>query len=122
MKLASFGIAAGLTVMTASQATAHERWFDMVNDSNRTIVAVRASHIDRPLFGRYNLLYEFVPPGYQLRIEPLRRETQGYCRFDIEIQFDNGDRQDIWDVDLCKATQVVTYGYRRTGFLNNVVY
>jgi hypothetical protein len=61
-----------------------------------------------------------VPRGYQIRIEP--RQTQGYCRFNIQIEFDNGDLQDIWDVNLCEATQVVTYGHRRNGFLHNIVY
>jgi hypothetical protein len=43
-----------------------------------------------------------------MRIEPVR--TQGYCRFDLELTFDNGARQSIWDVNLCEATQVVTRG------------
>jgi hypothetical protein len=62
-----------------------------------------------------------VPSGYGMRLEPIYH--QGYCRFNVgEVVFDNGDVQNVWDANLCEATQVVTYGHRRNGFFHNVVY
>jgi hypothetical protein len=111
-KLATAAVAATLVALTASQASAHERWFDMVNASNNAIISVHTKHTDRSTFPSRDLLGDAVlPPGYSMTVEP--RQTQGYCRFDIQVDFDNGERQNILDVDLCRATQVITYGHLR---------
>ena len=125
-KLAMSAVAATVLGLTTFQATANDgldRTFDIVNESNRTIVAVHASHIDRNTFGRRDLLGDYVVrPGQWMRLTPVRH--QGYCRFDVQIAFDNGDLQNIRDVNLCEATEVVTYGYNmdRNAFYHRIVY
>jgi hypothetical protein len=92
----------------------------MVNANNHAIVAVHANHIDRRI-GSYDLLGDAVlPAGYYTTVEP--RNHEGYCRFNIQVEFDNGDVQNIPDVNLCEATRVVTYGHQRNGFFHNVIY
>src|SRR5262245_11501008 len=112
--LARSAVTALVLGITAFQASAHERWFDFVNNSNRTVTAVRASHIDRTDFGRDLLGNRVVRPGSQIRLDPVRH--QNYCRFDIKIEFDNGQVHNIWDVNLCEATKVETYRQGRNGF------
>jgi len=108
-KLLISAVAAAVLGLTTFQASAYQRWFDLVNDTGSTIVAVRATNIDDPSFHGRDLLGDYiVRPGQHMRIEPVRH--QGYCRFDLELTFDNGDRQSIWNVNLCEATQVVTRG------------
>jgi hypothetical protein len=108
-KLLISAVAVAVLGLTTFQASAYQRWFDLVNDTGSTIVSVRATNIDDPSFHGRDLLGDYiVRPGQHMRIEPVR--TQGYCRFDLELTFDNGARQSIWDVNLCEATQVVTRG------------
>jgi hypothetical protein len=107
-KLLISAVAAGVLGLTTFQASAHQRWFDLVNDTGSTIVAVRATNIDDPSFGRDLLGHYVIRPGRSMQIEPVRHH--GYCRFDLELTFDNGARQSIWDVNLCEAVQVVTRG------------
>ena len=45
------------------------------------------------------------------RVQPVN--TAGYCRFDVELTYANGDRQMIWDVNLCDRSQMVTRGEDR---------
>jgi hypothetical protein len=95
-KLLISAVAAAVLGLTTFQASAYQRWFDLVNDTGSTIVSVRATNIDDPSFHGRDLLGDYiVRPGQHMRIEPVR--TQGYCRFDLELTFDNGARQSIWD-------------------------
>jgi hypothetical protein len=103
------GVAALVLGLTTLQASAYQRWFDLVNNSSHAIVAVRATNVDDPRFHGRDLLGQYaIAPGESMRIEPVR--PRGYCRFDLELTFDNGDRQAIWNVNLCEASQVVTRG------------
>jgi len=112
----------GLGSLQATAADGFNRRFDIVNESDATIVAVRASNIDNPNFGRDLLGNYVVRPGYKMNLLPVR--DQGYCRFDVQITFGNGDVQRIWDVNLCEATEVVTYGYdlQRHAFYHKIIY
>ena len=116
------GAVLGLSTLHATADDGLNRRFDLVNESGRTIYAVRISHIDRSTFGR-DLLGEYiVRSGQTAELEPVRH--QGYCRFDVQITFENGAFQNIWDVNLCEATELVTYGYDRSrnAFSHKIVY
>jgi hypothetical protein len=106
--------------LTAINAFALERWFNVVNNSGSTIVAVRATNIDDNNWSRNLLDGDIIRPGRTLQVEPLR--SGGYCRFDIKIEYANGDYQTIWDVNLCEATRVVTWGRVGNRFRHQVVY
>ncbi len=98
-------LVAGLA--TASTAFAFNRTVDISNVSNSTIVGVQISDIGRNDWGR-NLLSGVVPANYVVEIAP--PVTRGYCRFDIQLTYANGDVWDIYDVNLCDATDIVTDG------------
>ena len=98
-------LVAGLA--TASSAFAFDRTVDISNVSNSTIVGVQISDIGRGDWG-YNLLNNVVPAGYVVEIAP--DVTRGYCRFDVQLTYANGDVWDIYDVNLCDATDIVTDG------------
>jgi hypothetical protein len=100
----------------AAQASADylSREFLLVNRSNHAITEVLASNIGAGTFVPIDLLgEETVGPHDSSVIEPFN--DQGWCRFDIRITFGNGLQQDVYDVNLCEATQVTTYGDRNDG-------
>jgi hypothetical protein len=95
--------------MSVTQAFGENRQFELVNESNRTIVQVQASNIGENYFNPIDLLGdEVVRPGESIMVEP--DNPQGWCRFDLRITFRNGDRQDVGDVNMCAITALTTYG------------
>jgi hypothetical protein len=105
----------GLGVAEAS-ADDLSREFLLVNHSNHTITEVLASNIGDQSFGPVDLLgSETIGPHESLRIAPFNDE--GWCRFDIRMTFSNGLQQDVYDVNLCEATRVTTYGDRNDGYV-----
>lgn len=115
-KLTTRAMAAAMLALASIPASAGDgldRTFNLINNSSGTIVAVLATNIDRNTFGSRDLLGERVlRPGQRINLEPVN--IQGYCRFDIRIEFDDGGLQDIMDVNLCETIEVVTYGFNRT--------
>jgi hypothetical protein len=113
----------GLAALQPSNSYALDRSFYLVNNSDRAVAALRVGHIDRDTWVPIDLLGEYViRPGRRMQLDPVRH--QGYCRFDIQVTFDNGDVQKIWDVNLCEATELITYGYNRSrnAFSHKVIY
>jgi hypothetical protein len=94
--------------LTASSASAYERWLEIVNAADTTVVEVHISHIDNRYWGP-NILPLAITPGRSVVVDPVN--TQGYCRFDIELNYADGTHADIRDVNLCEALQLVTDGY-----------
>ncbi len=103
---AALVVAASLA--TAGSASAYERWIDIHNVGDATIVAVQISHIDMQTWGP-DILASAIPAGYVGEVDPVN--TQGYCRFDIRLTYADGDTADIYDVNLCEAVDLVTDGY-----------
>jgi hypothetical protein len=93
---------------TASSASAAERWLEIINTAETTVVDVRISHIDNDHWGP-NILPLAITPGQSVVVDPVNHE--GYCRFDIELSYADGTHADLYDVDLCTALQLVTDGY-----------
>jgi hypothetical protein len=109
-----------VTTHTASAWDGQNRHFHLVNRTPWTIVAVHISHIDKPTFPREDLLGTYVvEPGKVFGLVP--RNDQGYCRFDIQLEFENGGVQNIMDVNLCKRYQVITYGWGRYGYRHDTI-
>jgi hypothetical protein len=102
----AFVVAAGLAA--ANSASAYERWVDIHNVGNNTIVAVQISHIDTQSWGP-DILPGVIPVGSVGQVDPVN--TQGYCRFDVRLSYDDGSTADIYDVNLCEALDLVTDGY-----------
>jgi hypothetical protein len=102
---AAFVVAASLA--TAGSASAFERWIDIHNVGDSNIVAVRISDVGRDDWG-YNLLRGVIPVNGVRELEPAR--SRGYCRFDVQVTYADGNSWDIYDVNLCEATDIVTDG------------
>ncbi len=96
------------SLAAAGSASAYERWIDIHNVGAATIVAVQISNVDMRTWGP-DILSGVIPVGYVGEVDPVH--TQGYCRFDIRLTYDNGDTADIYDVNLCEAVDLVTDGY-----------
>ena len=96
------------TVGAAGSASAYERWVDIHNDGSSTLVSVQISHIDDQYWGP-DILSGVVPVGSVGFVDPVN--TQGYCRFDIRLSYEDGLVSDIYDVNLCEALDIVTDGY-----------
>lgn len=112
--------AAMLMSLAAGEAGALERWFWIVNESDSRIEYAYATDIDRSGWGRDLIPHATVDPGYRIRVEPWN--SRGYCRFDVKLVFANGGEQVINDVNLCEATEVVTYGWTRGTYWHDVRY
>ena len=100
---ASAVIAAGLLTTTAAHA--HDRSAYIYNDGWDRIYSVHISHVDdggwgSDLLGRY-----VIGVGDEFHVQP--RNHQGYCRFDIRIEYESGDIVTRRGVDLCGGRQIV---------------
>ncbi len=103
---AAFVIAAGLAA--ANSASAYERWVDIHNVADTTVVAIQISDINNNHWGP-DILSGVIPANGVGEVDPVN--TRGYCRFDIRLTYADGSAADIHDVNLCEATDVVTDGY-----------
>jgi hypothetical protein len=102
----------------AAQASADSlsREFLLENHSNHTITQVLASNIGDQTFLPIDLLGdETVGAHGNLVIAPFNDD--GWCRFDFRITFGNGLQQDVYDVNVCEATKLITYGDRNNGYV-----
>jgi hypothetical protein len=91
-----------------------DRGFLVVNQSDQTIVQVEASNIGESSFAPNDLLGdETIPPHESATIEPYY--GQGWCRFDIRITFQNGDQQEINDVNICDVERLTIHGNTNNG-------
>ncbi len=103
---AAFVVVAGL--LAANAASAYERWVDIHNVGDATVVAVQVSDIDRNDWGP-DILTGVIAVGGAAEVDPPL--TRGYCRFDIRLTYQDGSTADIYDVNLCEAVDLVTDGY-----------
>ena len=95
-------------VLSANAASAYERWVEVANTADVSIVDVRISDIDNNNWGP-NILRGSIGPGRSAVVDPVR--TRGYCRFDLEVTYSDGLVADIHDVNLCEALSISTDGY-----------
>ena len=104
--LAAAAILAG--TFAANTASAYERWIDVVNSGNAAIYSVYISNVDDRSYGRDLLGNSMIPAGYQARVQP--DVTNGYCRFDVLVTYETGEKITLWGVNLCEATTINTDG------------
>ncbi|MER9216813.1 hypothetical protein NKI54_33350 [Mesorhizobium sp. M0663] len=98
-------IVVAASLFSAGTASAFERWVDIGNVGSSEIVGVYISNIDRTGWGR-NLLGSYsIGVGYEMTVDP--RRPEGYCRFDVLMEFADGSQTIAWDQNLCEITDVV---------------
>lgn len=91
-----------------SPAHAQERWLDVTNNSNTTIMEFRASRSDNSDWGPDLLGANVIAPGQTRRLEPARREQRrGGCEYDVKVVFSGGRNWEQRRIDICSATDVV---------------
>jgi hypothetical protein len=103
---AAFVVAASLA--TAGSANAFERWVNVYNTSDLMVTAIQISNIRTDVWGP-NILYGVIPAGDVSTVDPVN--TEGYCRFDIRLSYEDGSTASIYDVNLCEALDLVTDGW-----------
>ncbi|TIQ33103.1 MAG: hypothetical protein E5X48_25180 [Mesorhizobium sp.] len=96
-------VAAGL--LSAGVASAHERWVNINNAGSSEIVGVYIKNIDTPWWGRDLLGSYYIDAGYEMTVDP--RRPEGYCRFDVLMQFADGSETVAWDQNLCVLTDLI---------------
>src|SRR5947209_2514404 len=84
-----------VSVLPLPQTASFERSFTLANSSNRTITEVYLRRIDISTFSRDLLGNRVIPPGSSTDLEPVW--YQGYCRYDVEIVFDDNTLQTLRD-------------------------
>lgn len=104
--IAALTVSAGL--VAANAASAFERWINVHNVANVDLVEVRISDIDNNSWGP-DLVGGYIPSGWVDTLDPMN--TRGYCRFDILLGYSDGSTAEIYDVNLCEATDLHTDGY-----------
>lgn len=98
------GIFAALAV-TAS-AYAQSRAFMLTNSTTMEVLSIYATNVADRSYG-LDILPGTLGPGESQAIEP--EFTGGFCRFDVRVEYTNGIRQDIHNVNLCTAYRVTVF-------------
>ena len=96
---------------SASAGTRFDRTVAINNLSDGEIWSVHISHIDANSWGR-DLLGDYVLSSNSYDyFEP--EVINGYCRFDVRVEFSNRAVNVVHDVNLCEvlAVEVDDYGY-----------
>lgn len=93
------------SLFSAGTASAHQRWVDINNVGSSEIVGVYISNIDKQIWGRNLLGSHYIDVGYERTVDP--RRPEGYCRFDVLIQFADDSQIIAWDQNLCELTDLV---------------
>lgn len=101
-------VVAGTVAASATSAMAYDRRVEIVNAADTSVVDIYISHIDSPVWD-FDLLRGSLRPGYSVVVAP--EYPEGYCRFDIEVVYADGTYADIWDVNLCEVSAIITDGY-----------
>lgn len=100
-------LALALPLLAASAlAPAHaqrcDTRFDFVNESSRTLNEFYFDRSSRPDFTRDELGQNVLPPGRSMRFAAMYSEP-----YDIRAVLDNGQRFDLYRINICSVTRVV---------------
>lgn len=90
----------------ASAFDGHQRWFEVSNVGDFSIMYVRATHVDDNDWGN-DLLgsSQIIPVGTSEFVEPRRHD--GYCMFDIKVEFADDSYTTAMGVNICEITEIV---------------
>lgn len=97
-------IAALLAIAASGPALANETWVYVNNEGDLAILSVRISHIETTWPGPDLLGAAVIPAGSFAKVQP--QDPQGYCRFDVEITYENGQEVTLWDLNLCELVDI----------------
>lgn len=104
--------AAALFASTSAYANHYDYNVDFLveNYSGYAIVGVWATHIDSSSWGP-NLLRGGWIDGWGGSAWFTPYNPQGYCRFDILLEYEDGLEETLWDVNLCEEYVIVADEY-----------
>ncbi len=108
--------AAALTIVmlagagTAAMADGLSREVLIVNNTDDIITRVHATHVDDQNWGRDLLGRARIFPGDAEWVEP--RRNQGYCLFDVRIEFADRPDQQFPALNLCEALSIEVGDWR----------
>jgi hypothetical protein len=104
VKAASLALAVGLGVTSVAHADEYERWIFVYNSGSSEIVDIRMISVYDPVLSPNLLFGAYIGAGEDMIVEPL--DDEGYCFFDVLIEYADGSEVALWEVDLCTATSV----------------
>lgn len=95
----------------------HQRWIDIINQSDVTIERFYATDVGTNSWGPDLLGQDVVAPGRRYRVEPTRGQMRrGFCQYDMKVVFANGAEREFRRVNLCEATAIVCTSTRSCSF------
>lgn len=106
-KLAPAALAFAALLPIAAPAQAFDslsREIYLVNQTDETIMEVRMTHVDERSWGEDVIPAFVVEPGEVALVSPQRHN--GYCRFNLKIEFESGSIQTIRNLNACDALAV----------------
>jgi hypothetical protein len=92
----------------------HQRWINVVNDSNVDIREFYMTDVDTRGWGDDRLGDQMIESGDSMRVMPTRRQRdRGYCQFDMLVVFSNNARVERRGVNLCTMSNLVCLSSRQ---------
>jgi hypothetical protein len=106
-KLLKIGAAAAALTLAAGFATAamaDPTTVDIVNSHDAAVTEIHMTDIDNHDWDADLLGDDVLASGDTTSVTP--DEPNGYCRFDLEVKFENGTTWDLRDFNACTASQI----------------
>ena len=76
----------------------YEWWIDVENDSDVAVEELYITPIHAKRWGPDLLGSSYLDPGSDIRVE----RPGGFCRFDVLIEYEDGFKEVIRDINLCE--------------------
>jgi len=96
----SAALVAAALLSSTNAAVALERWVTIINNTGFTMVNFYASHRDAQTWQEDILGQDVLPSGYSVNIN--MDDGTGYCVFDFLAVFDDGDKVEVRDRNICE--------------------
>ncbi|MES2034428.1 MAG: hypothetical protein V4466_09650 [Pseudomonadota bacterium] len=93
-------IFAGVSLLSAAQASAEDRRVRIINETRHTIVKFYASNVSAGTWEEDILGRDVLRPGQSVVVNA--DDGSGYCLYDFKAVFDDGDELVKSRVDVCK--------------------
>ena len=90
------------SLAVAVPAAAQNRWVTIVNNTGYTITYFYATNKGDTSFGNDILGNDVLPPGYSVDVN--FDDGTGYCMFDFQARFEDGDVLEKYDVNVCEIS------------------
>ena len=93
-------LALGLSCAASLPAFALNRWVEIINYTDYTLVEFHATNEGNSLWGRDWLGWEVIPPGHSIHRNI--DDGSGYCLYDFKAVFEDGEELMDYGINVCE--------------------